>query len=75
MKKVIDAKPFMKRNEQLVDYAVSLQSDNARLSRQNNLSVMAIVEMKKILEIEGLLEQYGNLFDKLNEDAMPTGNN
>ena len=74
-KKVIDAKPFMKRNEQLVDYAVSLQSDNARLSRKNNLSVMAIAEMKKILEIEGLLEQYGNLFDKLNENAMPTENN
>ena len=36
---------------------------------------MAIAEMKKILEIEGLLEQCGNLFDKLNEDAMSTENN
>ena len=74
-KRVIDAKPYMKRNEQLIDYAVSLQSDNARLSRQNNLSAMVIAEMKKIFEIEGLLEQYGNLFDKLNEDAMPMENN
>ena len=67
-KRVIDAKPYMKRNEQLIDYAASLQSDNARLLRQNNHSTMVIAEMKKIFEIEGLLEQYKNLFDKLNED-------
>ena len=66
-KRVIDAKPYIKHSEQLADYAASLQRDNAVLSRQNNLSAMVIAEMKKIFEIEGLLEQYGNLFNNEEE--------
>ena len=62
-RKIIDAKPFMIDNAKLRETCRELYEANNRLSNQNARDARALAELKKILEIEGLLTRYGNLFD------------
>ena len=53
-KRVVDAKPYMEQNKWLFDYVSSLSDENRLLTNQHKDDTQAIVELKKILEIEGL---------------------
>ncbi|NDV80744.1 OmpA family protein [Bacteroides sp. 51] len=57
-KRVVDANPYIKQNEWLIEYASSLSDCNSRLAKQHNEDTESIAELKKILEIEGLLGLY-----------------
>lgn len=69
-KRVIDAQPYIMRNEQLADYLSCLQAENAKLVAQNSHAAQLMAEMKKIIEIEGLLEQYSYLLDTLEKESV-----
>lgn len=69
-KRVIDARPYMTRNEQLVDYLSCLQAENAKLASQNSHAAQLMAEMKKIMEIEGLLVRYRHLLDTLEKESV-----
>ncbi len=66
-KKVVDARPYMAQNEQLMAYAYAQAKANKRLSRMNNANARLIAELRKILEIEGLLDRYSGRFDGAGE--------
>ncbi|NDV84768.1 OmpA family protein [Bacteroides sp. 51] len=57
-KRVVDANPYIKQNKWLIEYASSLNDCNSLLTRQHNEDAKSIAELKKILEIEGLLGLY-----------------
>lgn len=59
-KRVVNANPYIRQNEWLMEYASSLSDCNSQLARQHNEDAEAIAELKKILEIEGLLDLYKN---------------
>ncbi|MDL2303930.1 OmpA family protein [Bacteroides sp. OttesenSCG-928-D19] len=59
-KRVVDANPYIKQNEWLIEYVSSLNDCNSRLAKQHNEDTESIAELKKILEIEGLLGLYKN---------------
>jgi outer membrane protein OmpA-like peptidoglycan-associated protein len=69
-KKVIDSKPYIQQNEQLSAYAYALRQRNSELERANNNSYRIIAELRKILEIEGLLDKYADSFDDNNEQSF-----
>ena len=62
-KRAVDATPYIRQNEWLVEYASELTGINRRYAGQHDRDVRMLNELKKILEIEGLLEKYGRLFD------------
>lgn len=64
-KRVVDAKPILSDNARLRDCLGSLYYDNQRLFRQSENDSRVIAELKKILEIEGLLGRYGNRLNAL----------
>ena len=57
-KRVVDASPYIRQNEWLIEYASSLSDCNSLLAKQHNEDAESIAELKKILEIEGLLDSY-----------------
>lgn len=59
-KRVVDASPYIRQNEWLIKYASSLSDCNSLLAKQHNEDAESIAELKKILEIEGLLDLYKN---------------
>lgn len=59
-KRVVDASPYIRQNEWLIEYASSLSDCNSLLTKQHNEDAESIAELKKILEIEGLLDLYKN---------------
>lgn len=59
-KRVEDASPYIRQNEWLIEYTSSLSDCNSLLARQHNEDAASIAELKKILEIEGLLDLYKN---------------
>lgn len=63
-RKVIDARPVMLDNSRLRELCLSLSEENGRLSRKSSSDDRIVAELKKILEIEGLLSRYGNIFNK-----------
>ena len=67
-RKVADAKPILVDNARLRALANSLYNNNESLRRQASRDDRVIAEMKKILEIEGLLSKYGNRFAALTGD-------
>lgn len=62
-RKVIDARPVMLDNSRLRELCLSLSDKNDRLSRKSANDDRTVTELKKILEIEGLLSRYGNIFN------------
>lgn len=57
-KRVIDARPYICQNDVLASYVDQLRESSQRLARQHEFDKEALAEMRKILEIEGLLEKY-----------------
>ena len=70
-KRVVDASPYIRQNEWLIEYASSLSDCNSLLAKQHNEDAESIAELKKILEIEGLLDLYKNRSTN-GETALPS---
>ena len=66
-KRVVDANPYIRQNDWLIDYANSLAESNRRYANQHEKDARTLVELKKILEIEGLLDRCSRLFENDNE--------
>jgi len=66
-KRVVDANPYIRQNDWLIDYANSLAESNRRYASQHEKDARTLVELKKILEIEGLLDKCSRLFENDNE--------
>ena len=58
-KRAVDATPYIRQNEWLTEYTNSLLENNHDLANQHDTDARALAELKKILEIEGLLDKYG----------------
>ena len=64
-KRIVDAKPYIAQNEWLLSYAESLGNNNRMLRKSNMENEKILAEYQKILEMEGLLDLYGNkLFNR-----------
>lgn len=61
-RRVINAKPVLIDNARLRETLAEIYEENGRLSRMASNDARVIAELKKIMEIEGLLTKYGNLF-------------
>ena len=61
-KHAIDANPYINQNDYLLSYVDRLEQSNKLLNNQHNIDQKTLEELKKILEIEGLLDKYGYLF-------------
>ena len=59
-KKVVDVAPYINQNKWLADYTNDLLARNQKLSKAHAEDANAIAEMRKILEIEGLLKAYAD---------------
>lgn len=66
-KRAVDATPYIHRNERLVDYANFLTEENRRYAGLHDRDRRTLAELKKILEIEGLLDAYGHLLEDDND--------
>ena len=62
-KRIVDAKPYIAQNEWLLTYAESLGNNNRMLRKSNMEKEKILAEYQKILEMEGLLDLYGNKFN------------
>ena len=60
--RIVDAKPYIAQNEWLLSYAESLGNNNRMLRKTNMENEKILAEYQKILEMEGLLDLYGNKF-------------
>ncbi len=67
-KRVADANPYIRQNDWLIDYANSLAESNRRYANQHEKDARTLVELKKILEIEGLLDRCSRLFENDNRE-------
>ena len=63
-KRIVDAKPYIAQNEWLLSYSESLSNNNRMLRKFNMENEKVLAEYQKILEMEGLLDLYGNKFNK-----------
>lgn len=68
-KRIVDVQPYRIQNEWLIGYANSLVEKNNQLSKQHSIDANVILQLKKIVEIEGLLGRYQ---DKVSRDASVT---
>lgn len=75
-KRAVDATPYIRQNEWLMDYASGLSEDNRRYAGQHDRDMRTLEELKKILEIEGLLDKYSRMFDdrELPDNTYPKNN-
>lgn len=62
-KRAVDAHPYIVQNDWLMEYATSLSDTNERYRSQQESDAKALEQLRKILEIEGLLDKYNNLFN------------
>ena len=62
-KRAVDAAPYIRQNERLVDYTNFLLGENRRYTGRHDRDKRTLAELKKIMEIEGLLDIYSHLFD------------
>lgn len=62
-KRAIDARPYIAQNEWLTEYATKLYGTNLRYKSLHDKDARTLAELKKILQIEGLLSKYGGVFE------------
>ena len=67
-KRIVDASPYIERNEQLAGYAHSLRDENERLRQRNGMNTRIIVELEKILKLEGLLDKYADMLSSMKDN-------
>lgn len=60
----VDPVPYIRRDQWLVDYANALSEQNKRYAGRHDKDRRTLAELKKILEIEGLLDTYNHLFNE-----------
>ena len=72
-KSAVDTNPYIRQNECLIGYASELSESNSRYAGQHDRGMRTQNELKKILEIEGLLDRYSRLFtnQELYDNAYP----
>ena len=75
-KRAIDPSPYVRRDQWLVDYVNVLSEQNSRYAGQHDKDRRTLAELKKILEIEGLLDTYGHLLEdeKNGQQGYPVNN-
>lgn len=57
-RRVVDPIPYIFQNDILYTRLAKVREDNARLSKQHTADRLALDELHKIMEIEGLLDKY-----------------
>lgn len=67
-KHIVDASPYIERNEQLIGYASSLRDENEHLRRKEGMNARIIAELGKILKLEGLLDKYANMLFSMKDN-------
>lgn len=70
---VVDAAPYIERNERLTGYARSLRNENDRLWQKNSNITRIIAELEKILKLEGLLDKYADRFSSMKDEVEGKG--
>lgn len=68
-KRAIDATPYIRRDEWLTDYTNFLSEENNRSKGRIDQDRRTLAELRKILEIEGLLDTYNHLFGNEETDT------
>ena len=58
-KRAVDATLYIRQSKWLTEYTNTLLENNRNLTKQHDTDARALAELKKILEIEGLLDKYG----------------
>ena len=66
-KRVVDASPYIERNERLTGYAHSLRGENEHLRRKDGMNARIIAELEKILKLEGLLDKYPDILSSMKD--------
>ncbi len=66
-KRVVDASPYIERNERLTGYVHSLRDKNDRLRQKNGMNARIIAELEKILKLEGLLDKYADRLSSIKD--------
>ena len=69
-KRVIDARPYMDQNNWLLGHVALVSERNRKYAKQIHHDRRVMAEMKKILEIEGLLETYGERMKGWSADSV-----
>lgn len=72
-KRVVDAAPYIERNERLTCYARSLRNENDRLWQKSSNITRIIAELEKILKLEGLLDKYADRFSSMKDEVEGKG--
>ena len=67
-KHIVDASPYIERNEQLTGYASSLRDENEHLRRKDGMNARFIAELEKILKLEGLLDKYADMLFSMKDN-------
>lgn len=68
-KRAVDTQPYIRRDEWLTGYANTLSEQNRQYAGKLDRERRTLDELKKILEIEGLLDSYGHLFEYKDDDG------
>ncbi len=66
-KRVIDAQPYITQNDILISMIDNLKFGNYKLNKQHVRDAQEVKELRKILEIEGLLDKYALDFPEQEE--------
>lgn len=69
-KRVIDARPYMAQNDWLLGHVALISEQNQKYAKRHDKDSRVIAELRKILEIEGLLESYKDRLKGLDADSM-----
>lgn len=72
-KRVVDASPYITQNKWLTDYINTMIEKNHQLNRLHEKDAIAIAELRKILEIEGLMDIYGEQLALLDCEEKTNG--
>ena len=65
--RVVDASPYITQNKWLMEYVNQMIEKNYQLNRIHDKDAIAIAELRKILEIEGLMDLYGEQLASLED--------
>ncbi len=67
-RRAVDVASYMHQNERLIGYVNNLLEENRRYASRHDRDQRVLAELKKILEIEGLLGTYSHLFQEDGDD-------
>ncbi len=62
-KRVVDAEPYIRQNDWLLSYSHTLKDAYRRYYSLHERDTRSLAQLKRILEIEGLLNKWKHLFD------------